>query len=265
MLLSFLAFLCGGAAVGLLAGLTGAGGGSIVVPMLDLVFPRLGYDPAVVHQLALGTSLASIAFTSFASARAHAKRGAVRMDVVRSMAPGIVCGTFAGGVFASGLPSGFLRAFFACVLLLVSVNMYLGLQPKAARGLPGPPGGAAAGGVIGLVSGFAGIGGASLSVPFLSFCGVPIHQAVGTSSALGFPLAVAGTLGYLLGGWNAPGLPSGCLGYVNLAALAGVALASTLAAPLGARLSHSMPKARLRKFFACFLFLVALGMLRELL
>ena len=133
--------------------------------------------------------------------------------------------------------------------------------PPASREMPGALGTAGVGGVIGLISSFVGIGGGTLSVPFMSFCNVPLHHAVGTSAAIGFPIAVAGTLGYIVGGWNAPGLPAGCVGFVNLMAFFGIAAASFMTAPIGARLSHSLPTAKLKKGFAVFLIIVALRML----
>ena len=121
------------------------------------------------------------------------------------------------------------------------------------------------GGIIGLVSSFVGIGGGTLSVPFMTFCNVPLHHAVGTSAAIGFPIAVAGTLGFIVGGWGRPDLPAMSLGFVNLWALLGIASASFITAPLGARLSHSLPAGKLKKGFACFLILVALKMIWGLL
>ncbi len=261
MLLSILVFLCCGAVAGVLAGLLGVGGGIVIVPMLDIVFTSLGYPSTVIHQLALGTSLASIMVTSLSSSRAHAKRGAVHFDILKRITPGILVGTFCGGLIATHMPTLFLRAFFVVFLFCVSAQMLSGYRPPATREMPGALGTAGAGGVIGLVSSFVGIGGGTLSVPFMTFCNVPMHHAVGTSAAIGFPIAVAGTIGYVTGGWGTPDLPSACLGFVSLPAFAGIACASFCTAPLGARLSHALPTARLKKGFACFLILVALRML----
>ncbi len=264
MLFSLFVFMCCGAVAGVLAGLLGVGGGIVIVPMLDIVFTRLGYDHAVIHQLALGTSLASIMVTSISSSRAHHKRGAVHFDILKNITPGILIGTFLGGLVATHLPVLFLRAFFICFLVFVAAQMLSGYRPPASRELPGRLGTAGVGGVIGLVSSFVGIGGGTLSVPFMTFCNVPMHHAVGTSAAIGFPIAVAGTLGYITGGWGAPNLPDGCLGYVNLIAFAGIACVSFFTAPLGAKLSHALPTAKLKKGFACFIILVALRMLWNL-
>ena len=127
--------------------------------------------------------------------------------------------------------------------------------------MPGKAGTAAAGAGIGLVSSFVGIGGGTLSVPFMTFCNVPLHHAVGTSAAIGFPIAVAGTLSYIIGGWGVAGLPSGCFGYVNLWALIGLASASFCTAPYGAKLAHSLPVKTLKRAFAVFVVIIATKML----
>ena len=261
MLVSILVYLCCGAVAGVLAGLLGVGGGIVIVPMMVAVFPSQGVPAEYVQQLALGTSLASIMVTSISSSRAHHKRGAVHWDIFRNITPGILLGTFLGGLVATHMPTLFLKAFFICFLGFVSLQMLSNYRPPASREMPGALGTAGVGGIIGLISSFVGIGGGTLSVPFMSFCNVPLHHAVGTSAAIGFPIAVAGTLGYIVGGWNAPGLPAGCVGFVNLTAFFGIAAASFMTAPIGARLSHSLPTDKLKKGFAVFLIIVALRML----
>lgn len=261
MFLSLVIYLCCGAVAGVLAGLLGVGGGIVLVPLMVAIFPGQGVPPQYVQQLALGTSLASIMITSISSARAHNARGAVHWDIFRNITPGILIGTFAGGLVATHAPTLFLKIFFICFLFVVSVQMLSNYRPPASRDMPGPLGTAGAGGVIGLVSSFVGIGGGTLSVPFMSFCNVPLHHAVGTSAAIGFPIAVAGTLSYIIGGWGRPDLPAFSFGFVNLWALLGIATASFMTAPLGARLSHALPTGKLKKAFAIFLILVALRML----
>ena len=192
------------------------------------------------------------------------KRGSFRAwTVLLAIAAFSLCllGTFLGGLVATHMPTLFLKVFFICFLGFVSLQMLSNYRPPASREMPGALGTAGVGGVIGLISSFVGIGGGTLSVPFMSFCNVPLHHAVGTSAAIGFPIAVAGTLGYIVGGWNAPGLPAGCVGFVNLMAFFGIAAASFMTAPIGARLSHSLPTAKLKKGFAVFLIIVALRML----
>lgn len=265
MLISILVYLCCGAVAGVLAGLLGVGGGIVIVPMLVSIFPTQGIPPEYVQQLALGTSLASIIITSVSSTRAHHKRGAVHWDIFRRITPGILLGTFCGGLVASRMPTLFLKIFFICFLAFVAVQMLSSYRPPASRDMPGALGTAGAGGVIGLVSSFVGIGGGTLSVPFMSYCNVPLHHAVGTSAAIGFPIALAGTLSYIIGGWNQPDLPAGCFGFVHLLALAGIAVASFCTAPLGARLSHSLPTSKLKKAFAVFLIIVDIRMIMGLL
>lgn len=264
MLTTILIYLGCGAIVGVLAGLLGVGGGTVIVPILIAVFPAQGVLPQYVQQMALGTSLASIMITSISSARAHNAKGAVIWKIAREITPGILIGTFVGGLVATHLPVLFLKIFFICFLFAISAQMISGKKPKAAREMPGPAGTAAVGGVIGMVSSFVGIGGGSLSVPFMTYCNVDIHKAVGTSAAIGFPIAVAGALGYIVGGWNLPDLPSGCLGFVNLWALFGIAAASFITAPLGVKLSHSLPTKKLKISFAIFLILIALKMTWDL-
>ncbi|MCR4667665.1 MAG: sulfite exporter TauE/SafE family protein [Desulfovibrio sp.] len=261
MITSLLVYLCCGAVAGILAGLLGVGGGIVIVPMLLAIFPTQGIPDALCQHLALGTSLASIVITSISSSRAHHKRGAVHWDIVKNITPGILIGTFAGSLIAAHMPILFLKLFFICFLFVVAVKMIARYQPKASRNMPGFIGTSSAGGIIGLVSSFVGIGGGTLSVPFMTFCNVPMHEAVGTSAAIGFPIALAGTLGYIIGGMNTPDLPPGTFGYIHIWALVGLATASFCTAPLGARLSHSLPTARLKLFFAIFLLFVAAKML----
>lgn len=265
MIISIAVYLACGAVVGILAGLLGVGGGTVIVPILVAIFPYQGIPPQYVQQLALGTSLASIMFTSISSARSHHLRGAVQWDIVKNITPGILLGTFFGGLIATRLPTMFLKIFFICFLFAIAAQMISNYRPPAARNMPGALGTAGAGGFIGLISSFVGIGGGSLSVPFMTYCNIPIHTAVGTSAAIGFPIAVAGALGYVVGGWGNPDLPSDCLGFVQLWALFGIACASCITAPLGAKLSHSLPTKKLKRFFAIFLIFIALKMLWDLL
>ena len=265
MLVSLVAYVLCGAVAGVLAGLLGVGGGIVLVPLMVAIFPTVGVPAQYVQQMALGTSLASIMITSISSARAHNARGAVHWDIFKAITPGILVGTFFGGLIATHMPTMFLKIFFICFILFVSAQMLSNYRPPASRDLPGKMGTAGVGGVIGLVSSFVGIGGGTLSVPFMTFCNVPLHHAVGTSAAIGFPIAVAGTLGCIVGGWGRPDLPAMSLGFVNLWARLGIATASFMTAPLGAKLSHALPAAKLKKGFACFLILVALKMIWGLL
>ncbi len=265
MLVSLGIFLACGAVAGVFAGLLGIGGGVIIVPILTFVFPLIGVPAPLVHHLALGTSLANIIITSFSSARAHHKHGAVRWEIVKDITPGIIIGTFLGGIIASHLPSTFLKAFFACFLYVVAIEMLIGKKPQGTRQVPGMWGTSAVGSVIGMLSGFVGIGGGTMSVPFMTFCSVPMRTAVATSAAIGFPIAVSGTLGYIIGGFHVAELPSATLGYVHLWALLGLGVAGFLTAPLGAKLTHTLPVPVLKRFFAVFLLIVATRMVWSLL
>jgi uncharacterized membrane protein YfcA len=246
-----------GSIAGVLAGLLGVGGGIVIVPILVFLFTSQAFAQEYIMQMALATSLGSIMFTSVSSFRAHHKRGAVHWDIVKRITPGILLGTFGGTWIAAMLSTTFLKVFFACFLYYVSAQMLANFKPKPSRQLPGPAGMFGVGGFIGVVSSLVGIGGGSLSVPFMSLCNVPMHHAIGTSAAIGFPIAVAGTLGYVVNGWAVAGLPAWNLGYLNLPALFGIAAFSMLTAPLGARLAHSLPVVTLKRVFAVFLIIIA--------
>lgn len=255
-----LLYLALGSVAGVLAGLLGIGGGLVIVPMLTFVFTDQGVAHAHILHLALGTSLASIIFTSISSLWSHHKRGAVIWPVVLKITPGILFGTFLGTWIATGLSTNFLKGFFALFLWYVATQMLLGIKPAPARDIPGPGGVFAAGSIIGLFSSFVGIGGGTLSVPFLMWCNTVVHKAIGTSAAIGFPIAVAGTVGYVVNGLGTEGLPARSLGFVNLGALAGIAAASVCTAPLGVRLAHALPVDRLKKIFAILLYVVGARM-----
>jgi uncharacterized membrane protein YfcA len=250
-----------GAIAGVLAGLLGIGGGLVIVPMLVFCFVRQGIPDATIMHLALGTSLASIMFTAVSSFRAHHKRGAVHWDVVRKIVIGIFTGTFMGSYIAAQLSTRFLKGFFVVFLYYVAVQMLTGKKPKPTRQIPGRTAMFGVGNVIGVVSSLVGIGGGTLSVPFMIWCNMPVHHAIGTSAAIGFPIAIAGTLGYIVNGWSASGLPDYSLGYIYLPALAGIVVTSVLTAPLGVRLAHSLPVDRLKRVFAVLLLLVGTRML----
>lgn len=250
-----------GAVAGVLAGLLGVGGGIIIVPMLVycLTLQSVPYD--LVMHIALGTSLASIMFTSISSFAAHHRRGAVHWDIVYKITIGIFTGTFLGSCIASHLSTFALSVFFVVFLFYVAIQLMVEREPKASRQLPGPLGMFGAGNVIGGVSSFVGIGGGSLSVPFMIWCNVPVHHAIGTSAAIGFPIALGGAVGYVYTGWQAAQLPNWSVGFVYLPALAGIACASVITAPLGASLAHRLPVKRLKQVFALLLAIMGTRML----
>ena len=247
-----------GVATGFLAGLLGIGGGMIQVPFLTVMLANRGVPGDMALKMAIATGMATIAFTSLSSLRAHHARGAVRWDIARAMAPGILVGGLAAGIGAFALLKGpALGVLFAVFLGYSATQMLVDRKPRASRQLPGPFGQAAVGSGIGLLSGIVGAGGAFMSVPFMLWCNVPIHHAVGTAAALGFPIAVAGTLGYLVSGWSLPAALPGAFGYLYLPALVIVSTASVLLAPLGARTAHAMDTKQFRRIFAVLLYAVA--------
>jgi uncharacterized membrane protein YfcA len=260
---AWLLYLSLGAFAGVLAGLLGVGGGLVIVPMLTFIFTAQQLPSEHILHLALGTSLASIMFTSISSLRAHHLRGAVDWLVVRRITPGIMFGTFCGSWVAAQLSTGFLKVFFVIFLYYVAIQLLLNIRPQAHRQLPGRTAMFGVGGVIGGVSGLVGIGGGSMSVPFLVWCNIAMHNAIGTSAAIGFPIALAGAAGYVVNGL-AVTLPPHSFGYVYLPALAGVAAMSMLTAPLGARLAHSLPIHGLKKIFALLLLVMGTKMLASL-
>ena len=261
ILFTLLFYLALGVFAGVMAGLLGVGGGLIIVPTLAWIFHHQQVDDAIVMHLAIGTSLATIVVTSISSVRAHHRRGAVLWPIFWRLTPGIVVGAWLGAAIADALPSAVLSKVFAVFVLTVAAQMGFGAKPAPHRELPGTAGMLTAGGVIGAVSAIVGIGGGSLTVPFLTWCNIAIRQAVATSSACGLPIALAGALGFVVTGLNAAGRPDWSLGYVYGPALVGITLTSMLSAPLGAKLAHTLPTEMLKKVFAAFLTLVGVKML----
>lgn len=264
MLEVFALYLTVGAIAGVLAGLMGIGGGLVIVPMLVFCMELQQLPQELIMHMALGTSMASIMFTSVSSFMAHHRRGAVDWSVVRRIVIGIIVGVYLGAYVAARMSTGALKVFFVIFLYYVCYQMLSGKKPKPSRQLPGKAGIFGAGSVIGVVSSLVGIGGGTLSVPFMVWHNIPIHKAIGTSAAIGFPIAVTGTVGYIVNGWNTANLPPYSLGFVSLTALVSIAVMSVLTAPLGVRLAHSLPVDKLKKIFAVILFLVGTRMLISL-
>ncbi|NQD96741.1 sulfite exporter TauE/SafE family protein, partial [Pseudomonas sp. CrR25] len=250
-----------GAAAGVLAGLFGVGGGLIIVPVLVLSFAAQGVEPAVLTHLAVGTSLATIIFTSINSVWEHQRKGAVRWSVFIWMALGILLGAALGAATAATIQGELLQKIIGVFAIVISLQMALDLRPRASRDVPGKPGLTLAGAVIGWASAIFGIGGGSLSVPFLSWRSVPMQQAVATSAACGLPIALSGALSFIWLGWDNPQLPAWSLGFIYLPALAGIALTSMFFARFGARLAHRLPPRVLKRLFALLLFSVGLSFL----
>lgn len=251
-----------GSCTGFLAGLLGIGGGMLLVPFMTFILSHRGVPDGLAVKMAIATSMATILFTSVSSVRAHHKRGAVRWDIVRGLAPGIVIGgLLAGaGVFAV-LKGQWLALVFAAFVGFSATQMLLDKKPKPTRQMPGAAGQVAAGGVIGFLSGLVGAGGGFVSVPFMTWCNVAIHHAVATSAALGFPIALANVAGYVIGGWSLPPALPGAFGFLYLPALALIAATSVMFAPLGARAAHAMNVKQLKRAFAMLLYGLAAYML----
>lgn len=260
----WLAYVLTGAFVGYFAGLLGIGGGMTMVPILTFLFGAQHFPPDHVLHLALGTAMTSILFTSVSSLRAHHSHGAVHWQAVKGIAPGILFGTLTGTVLAGSLSTRPLSIFFTAFVYFAATQMLLNIKPKPTRQLPGKLGMFAAGGTIGGISSLVAAGGAVMTIPFLTMCNVKMHHAIGTSAAVGFPIALAGTVGYIGNGLAQPHLPEYSLGFVYLPALAWLVVASMLTAPVGAKMAHNLPVGRLKKIFALVLYALATKMLTSL-
>ncbi|MBS0308168.1 MAG: sulfite exporter TauE/SafE family protein [Proteobacteria bacterium] len=258
---AILGFLALGAAGGFAAGLLGIGGGMVLVPFITMLMTAQGFPNETIIHMAIATSLATIMFTSISSVRAHHKHGAVSWRIVRLLAPGILIGSWVGPWVGAQMKTSTLGILFAVFVGVSATQMLIDRKPSAGRDLPKTPGMFAAGGVIGMLAGLVGAGGGFVSVPFMTWCNVSIHTAVATSAALGFPIALSGTLSNIYHGWNTPGLPSGSLGFIYLPVLLVIVVASVSTAPLGARMAHRLPVKSLRRVFAFVLYALAAYML----
>lgn len=250
-----------GAASGTIAGLLGVGGGIIIVPGLAFLLAQGAAPAERLMQIAVGSSLASIVLASIASMAAHHRRGAVNWSIVFQLAPGLLFGAVLGAIIASDISSRALAIFFGLFLLVVAVRLAVNGQPQPQRVLPRQPALTAWGTGIGTVSALVGIGGGTMTVPLLTWSNVPMHQAVGTSAACGLPIALSGATAFAVTGWGTAGLPPGATGYIYWPAVAVIAPAAVLFAPLGARIAHALPVRPLKLAFALFITLIALRML----
>jgi uncharacterized membrane protein YfcA len=251
-----------GTIAGFLAGLMGIGGGMILVPFLTALLTWRGLTGELVVHAAVATSMATIIFTSVSSVAAHQRKGAIRWDIVIALAPGIIIGgLLSGGALFAALKSGWIALFFALFVGYMSIQMRSSRQPKPSRQMPGPLGTGTAGAGIGLVSGLVGAGGGFMSVPFMTWCNVSLPQAVATSAALGFPIALANVSGYLWSGMQETNLPPGMLGYIYWPALLVIVAFSIPMAPVGAKLAHKLPVKSLKRAFSYMLFALAAYML----
>jgi uncharacterized protein len=255
--MEFLLYLALGALVGVLAGLFGVGGGLIIVPVLIFSFEARHFSADVLTHMAVGTSLATIFFTSLSSTRAHHRRGAVLWPVVFMLAVGIAIGTVLGVKTISYVSGNTLQKIIAGFLIVASIQMSLSLNRVTNRQLPHNAILACAGVVIGWASAMFGIGGGSITVPYLNWCNVRIQQAVATSAACGIPIAIVGAASNMIEGWGHENLPEWSTGYIYWPAVIGIALTSLLTAKLGVKLAHSLSPIILRRIFS--LLLLAVG------
>jgi uncharacterized protein len=252
-----------GACGGFLAGLLGVGGGMVLVPFVTVLLESHGFPHEMALKVAVATSLASICFTSLSSLRSHHQRGGVRWPLVAALAPGLVIGAALGAGVASAMPVRLLTLMFGLFVAFMATNLLRGRKPVQPRPLPGALRLGFVGTVIGMVASWVGAGGAFMSVPYMLARQVPMHEAVGTSAALGFPIALAGTVGYVIARPDFGALPVGMLGYVYLPALAGLSVASVLTAPLGAYAAHRLDTEQLKRVFAVLLYGIAVYMLQR--
>ncbi len=269
--MEILIFLVIGALAGFAAGLFGVGGGTIIVPLLFIVFTQMDYPADNVMHLALGTSLATIIITSISSLMAHNKKGAVLWPVFKNLTPGLALGCFFGAGIAGQISGLYLQLIVGVFLLWVAFNMFMGGKKKVAShataisetnnaspDLPSKPKQLAAGGVIGIASAIFGIGGGSLTVPYLTRYNVVMQKAVGTSAACGLPIAIAGALGFMIFGLQEDVNVPNTIGFVHIYAFLGIASMSFFTAKVGAKVAHMLSPELLKKCFSVLLFVVGL-------
>jgi uncharacterized membrane protein YfcA len=254
------AYAAVGAFVGFLAGLLGIGGGMTLVPILSAIFAAQQLTPDHVVHLALGTAMASIVFTSSASVREHHRHAAVDWTVVKRIVPGMLTGALVSTVATGWIPQRTLALAFATIVFAGATQLLLNRKPAAHATMPGAPVVFGVGTVIGVISGLVSAGGTFLTVPFMLYCGVRMHTAIGTGAAIGIPVAAIGTIGYIVSGWRVEALPSWAIGFVYVPALALLVAGSMLTAPIGARVAHKLPVLTLRRVFACLLYVLATKM-----
>lgn len=259
MLISLLAL---GAAAGFAAGLLGIGGGMLLVPFLTMLFTWQGMEESLIVHAAIATSMTSILFTSISSIRAHQRKGTIQWKIVFALAPGIIIGgLLSGGAAFAFISTAWLSLCFALFVGYSGWNMIRNSKPKPSRQMPGIVGTSSVGVIIGFLSGLVGAGGGFMSVPFMVWCNVTLHAAVSTSAALGFPIALANSAGYIVSGMSQDISQPHMLGYIYWPALLALVVTSVLTAPLGAKMAHSLPVGTLKRVFACLLFALAAYML----
>jgi len=259
----FILLACG-AVSGVLAGMLGIGGGMILVPFMIIVFNHQQFDQGIIVHMAIATGMATILFTSLSAIRAHHKHGTIDWKLVIALTPGVISGGLIGGSeLFDAFPTSWLSLFFAIFIVYTSIQMFINKKPKPGRQLPGKLGLFSFGAFTGALSSLLGAGGAFVTVPFMIWCNVTPHAAMASASGLGFPIAVAATIGYVFGSWNHPGLPPGSMGFIYLPAVTCIVATSIFTAPLGAKMARNMNTANLKRVFGGMLFFLAAFMFNE--
>ena len=259
--MTILIYVLAGVFAGTVAGLLGVGGGIVVVPVLIMVFESQGFSPALLTHMAIGTSLATIMFTSASSVLNHHRKGSVRWDIFKPLSLGIVAGAIVGVFTVLQIDGVLLKQIIGCFAILVALKMLYKSGVQSERPLPGRQVLLPVGLFIGWISSIFGIGGGTVSVPFLSRYRIAMTQVVGTAAACGMPIAAAGALTNILLGVGVDSRPDWSLGYVYLPALLGISIASVYFAKVGAGLAHRIPAQLLKKLFAGTLVLVGIRFL----
>lgn len=257
-------FILAGMAAGFIAGLLGLGGGTIIVPIMLWFLNKQGVSQQYIQHIALGTSFAIMVFTTLSSAWAQHKRQSINWHIVKYLSPAMIVGSMVGSILTQYLNTLFLQVFFIVFLYVIALQMLMKLKPKPTRELPQAAGLFGAGGTMGLLSSWVGVGGGALSVPFMTYCNVPMHVATGTSAALAWAISSAGLVGYIISGWNATGLPENTLGFVYVPAVLILAICTVAFAPLGVKVGHKLPPAKLKMAMGAFLFIIATQMVWQL-
>jgi uncharacterized membrane protein YfcA len=256
----FLLYLLIGIIAGTLSGMLGIGGGLMVIPLLAWLLKLQGVSNVLIMHMAAGTSLSVMIFTTFSSLYGHTKRGVKVWNIYRRLILGIIFGTFLGAIFEHFLHSDILEIIFAIFIFIVAIRMLLALKTKASRTLPGHLGMFGMALVIGGKSGLLGLGGGTITIPFLTYCNVPVRNTIAVSAACGFTIAFIGTISYILTGQHATNLPAWSLGYIYLPAFLGIVLTAPLCAQLGAYFSHKIPKQVLTRILGGVLLILAIKM-----
>ncbi len=248
-----------GTLVGFLAGLLGIGGGLIVVPALLYLLPLVGIQEQFVMLLAIATSLANMVLTSTSAVAAHHRRNNISWSIAKIMVPGVIIGALSSGTLASLISANQLQQLFAVFVILMAINMARPVKPQEqALSLPVNWLLFIITTAIAMLSGMLGIGGGVMLVPLLCFFGLKMNRAVGLSSLMGLCVAMAGSIGYIIAGWNVENLPAGTLGYIYLPALFGIAFTSILVAPIGVKAAMTWPTSTLKKVFSVLLICIGL-------